>query len=113
MMVLGSSGEKLDIASSCLAVRGILGFRRVPSLFYRFESVQTVPETTVLSATFQPSQWVEAAFLVTGKEAVTVEEVRPGHFNSLKGMGTILLQCLTCAATGFDHLVVLAGRGKY
>lgn len=67
----------------------------------------------MLSVTFQPSQWVKAAFLVTSKEAVTVEEVRPGHINSFKGVGTILPQCFTSAAARLDHLVVLAGRGKY
>lgn len=66
-----------------------------------------------MSVTFEPSQWVKAAFLVTSKKAVTVEEVRPGHFDSLKGMGTVLPQRLTCATAGLDHLIILAGRGQY
>lgn len=27
-------------------------------------------------------------------------------------MGTVPPQCIACAAAGFDHLVVLAGRGE-
>lgn len=51
--------------------------------------------------------------MFAGKEAVTIKEVGPRHFDGLKGMRTVLPQCLTCAAAWFDHLVILAGRGEH
>lgn len=61
--------------------------------------------------TSQSSQGVEAALLLTGKEAVTIQEVGPGHFDGLEGVGAVLPQRIARAAAGFDHLVVEAGRG--
>lgn len=63
--------------------------------------------------TFQSHQRVKAALLFAGKEAVTVEEVGPGHFDGLEGMCAVLPQRLACAAARFDHLVVLARRGEH
>lgn len=63
--------------------------------------------------TFQPYQWVKAPLLFTGKEAVTIQKVGPGHFDAFKGVNAVLPQCFACTATGFDHLVILAGRGKH
>lgn len=63
--------------------------------------------------TFQPYQWVKAPLLFTGKEAVTIQKVGPGHFDAFKGMNAVLPQCFACTATGFDHLVILAGRGEH
>lgn len=74
--------------------------------------VQTEQKDSV-TFTFQPCQRVIAALLVAGKEAVTVEEVGPGHFDGLKGMDAVFPQCLACAAAWFDHLVILAGRGEH
>lgn len=105
MMVLGSSGERLDNAISCLAGGGIPGFRV-------YALIQTVQYKSV-NCTFQSRQRVEAALLVAGEEAVTVEEVGPGHFDGLKGVSTVLPQCLACAAARPDHLVILAGRGEH
>lgn len=64
-----------------------------------------------ISFTSQSSQGVKAALLLTGKEAVTIQEVRPGHFDGLEGVGAVLPQSIARAAAGFDHLVVVAGRG--
>lgn len=61
--------------------------------------------------TSQSSQGVEAALLLTGEEAVTIQEVGPGHFDGLEGVGAVLPQSVAGAAAGFDHLVVEAGRG--
>lgn len=62
--------------------------------------------------TSQPSQRVVAALLLARKEAVAVQEVRPGHLNGLEGVGAVLPQRLAGAAAGFDHPVVAAGRGQ-
>lgn len=105
MMVLGSSGERLDIASSCLAARRRLGFRMFAL------QVRMIPDG--VDATFQPGQRVEAAFLIAGKEAIAVEEVGPGHFDGLKRVGAVLPQRLARAAARLDHLVVPAGRREH
>lgn len=63
--------------------------------------------------TFQPCQGVKTALLIAGKEAVTVQEVGPGHLDGLKGMGAVFPQGLTCASARFDHLVIPAGRGQH
>lgn len=64
-----------------------------------------------ISFTSQSSQGVKAALLLTGKEAVAIQEVRPGHLDGLKGVGAVLPQGIARAAAGLDHLVVAAGRG--
>lgn len=72
---------------------------------WRHSSRPLVPFTS------QSSQGVEAALLLAGKEAVTIQEVRPGHLDGLEGVGAVLPQGVAGAAAGFDHPVVAAGRG--
>lgn len=63
--------------------------------------------------TFQPHQRVKAALLLAREEAVTIQEVGPGHFDGLEGVEAVLPQGVARAAAGFDHLVVLARRGEH
>lgn len=104
MMVLGSSGWRLARASSCLAGGG------------EGKGDQSGEErrSALLSFLFtsESSQWVDAALLLAGEEAVAVQEVGPGHFDGLEGVGAVLPQSLARAATGLDHLVVVAGGGE-
>lgn len=65
-----------------------------------------------MTFTFQSCQRVVAALLVAGKEAITVQEVGPGHVDGLKGVNAVLPQGLAGGAARFDHLVFLAGRGQ-
>lgn len=53
------------------------------------------------------------ALLVTGEEAVTVQEVGPSHFNGLKGVATIFPQRVARATARLDDLVVLTARGEH
>lgn len=65
-----------------------------------------------VTSTFQSCEGVEATLLVTGKEAVTVQEIRPSHVDGFKGVITVFPQGFTGATAGFDHLIILAGRGQ-
>lgn len=65
------------------------------------------------SHTSQGGQRVVAALLLAGKEAIAVQEVRPGHLDDLEGVGAVLPQRLAGAAAGLDHPVVAAGRGQH
>lgn len=106
MMVLGSTGWTLARASSCLAGGGD---RKRVSLKgeWRDGLVPFVPFTS------QSSQGVEAALLLAGEEAVAIQEVGPGHLDGLEGVGAVLPQSVARAAAGFDHPVVVAGRGDH
>lgn len=116
MIVLGSSGERLDNVWSCLAEGKTSRFReRSEECFkdHRTYFISGSIRHINMTFTFQPSQRIKAALLVTGKEAVAIQEIRPGHFNGLKGVGAVLPQCLTCAPARFHHLVISAGWGEY
>ena len=54
-----------------------------------------------------------APLLVAGKEAVTIQEVGPGHVDALEGVVTPLPDGLACAAAGLDHSVALATGGEH
>lgn len=106
-MVLGSSADKLVLANSCLAGG------RIPQFRGRQRSTGDCSEKkNSVTFTPQPRQWVKAALLVAGEEAVTVQEVGPGHVDALKGVAAVLLQGLTRAAAWLDGLVILTGGGE-
>lgn len=75
-------------------------------------SIQTVWLRSA-TYTFQPPQRVKAALLLAREEAVAIQEVGPGHFDALEGVGAVLPEGVARAAAGFDHLVVLARRGEH
>lgn len=118
MMVLGSSGERLDSASSCLAGGGTPACKRREevticiSYGFKYGLAQTVKHNCV-TFTLQPGQRVKAALLFAGKEAVTIQEVGPGHFDGLKGVAAVPPQRIARVATRLDGLVILAAWGQH
>lgn len=57
--------------------------------------------------TVEVMEWVIASFLLSHKEAIAVQEVRPGHLDGLEGVDAALACGLADAPAWLQHLLGL------
>lgn len=70
-------------------------------------SIEVFCDQWVTILTLDPLQWVITPLFITGKEAITVEEVGPLHLYGLENVAAFCAHSITCGAAGQHHLVAL------
>lgn len=73
-------------------------------------TITTIPKSCL---TLEAFQWVVASFFFADKEAVTVQEVGPGHLYPVESMAALLMHRLARAVARLQHLLLLAARGQH
>ena len=63
--------------------------------------------------TLEALQRVVTSLLLADKEAITVQEVGPGHLDPVKGVAALLTHGLAGGATGLQHHLPLTARRQH